>query len=193
MEHTTHVMNDAWGGDQKSKREFFERVHERIMCIVRGARRRYPGAANAESTEGDFNAIWVKMVEQQIQRQQAYTSSAHFYAAAYRSITNLLIDRLRSVRNIGTIAPTMEESVTHGVATGVGDTEEECIYRAAVESLDDDEFTLYDLIYLQGITQTEAFRRLGVAESTGRDRHNRLIQKLSRLVRSKARKPEARA
>lgn len=185
----TLILKDAYDGDSDAKSALFSLVSERLGRIIRNARRRIPGARDIYSSEDDLHEIWVRLVEEQVFRQPAFKSRNEFFSAFYKCALNLLLDRLRRMKAAGHHLPQMaaeqHQSGPTGPGTGAAKNEIRERVWSAIESLTDLERTLFGHRYLANLSQTEAFREMGLAESTGRDLLNRMHVKLGALLRSR--------
>lgn len=99
--HVTDAMKRAWRDNQTpseaeaAKSEFFARIGDRLVELVRDARTRFPGAKHDAGTTDDVHEVWMRMVERKVGIASTYESREHFYGACYVCACNLLKDRLK--------------------------------------------------------------------------------------------------
>ncbi|MCG3130419.1 MAG: hypothetical protein FLDDKLPJ_01176 [Phycisphaerae bacterium] len=199
--HVTDAMKRAWRDNQSSaeakaaKSEFFARIGDRLVERVRDARIKFPGAKRDAGTTDDVHEVWMRMVESRVGSTATYENREHFYGACYVCACNLLKDRLkRKEKKLG-VAQLDERhgDVAREDSSGPSTKADRRLAQEdgaeAVSKLAESgdltmrEVALFGHIYVAGMSQTEAFRELGIAESSGREMLNRIHAKIGAFLR----------
>lgn len=200
--HVTDAMRRARRENQTpseaeaAKSEFFARIGDRLVELVRDARTRFPGAKHDAGTTDDVHEVWMRMVERKVGSASTYESREHFYGACYVCACNLLKDRLkRKEKKLG-VAQLDEErhgDVAREDPSGPSTNADRRLaledVAEAVSKLDESrdlterEVALFGHIYVTGMSQTEAFQELGIPESSGRELLNRVHARIGTFLR----------
>lgn len=174
--------------DDGAKERFYRETEQRLRRIVNSVRRKYPGAAVDADATDDLHELWYRLVEKQ-GTVPATANREAFLSLAYRAACNLLIDRIRKAtsRHCDRLATEMLNGLPvsrshRGPLTAQVMTEEQRSLEAAVAHLSDDELSVFFPVMVLGRQQSDVFKELGLAESTGRDRLNRACSKIDRHI-----------
>jgi DNA-directed RNA polymerase specialized sigma24 family protein len=192
----TDAMNQAWQGDQVAKAEFFAMIGDRLVKLIRDARWKFPGAKRDAETSDNVHEVWMRIVESKLGNAMIYENREHFYRACYVCACNLLKDRLkRKEKKLGlalldeqkhrdeVIESTSGPSTKADRYVAYGDVALAVSNLAETGELSEREAALFGHIYVAEMSQTEAFRELGIAESSGREMLNRVHAKIGAFLR----------
>ena len=164
-------------GDQESRQQLFDLVYARLQGLARKMLKGFPGVRRWEETDDVWQNASLKLWK--ALGQLEINDSRHFYALAAVHIRRELIDLAR--RHFGPLGMGANQS-TREINPDASSQSfffegQDVTYEASrlsvwsefheqVGKLDDDERETFDLIWYQGLPQSEVARIIGVSERT---------------------------
>jgi RNA polymerase sigma factor (sigma-70 family) len=183
---TTQLIQKTYSGDAKAKNDLCEHVYDRVIKIVRGARKKYPGLWNKAETLEIFSEVWRKAVENQIHKKQFPDAQAfqNYLAVAAR---NILIDELRRLQQVRAPCEKEDQEAYERNIDEFEDTEAEGVddhlrlyelLESMKSVLTTDENNVYWMHVVMGVSKVELAQIYNVSEATMRRQISAIGEKL---------------
>jgi RNA polymerase sigma factor (sigma-70 family) len=162
------------GGDDSAREALLARAFDRLTRLARKMLRHYPGVGRWEQTDDVLQNALIRL--DRALRSVAPSTAKDFFRLAATQIRRELIDLAR--RYDGPEGIGCHHSSHGGVdlpspSGGLTDTAQDpgvltewTEFHQRVEALPDDERVMFDLLWYQGLNQTEAAETLGISERT---------------------------
>ena len=176
--HTADMVSlvERWrAGDRAAGEELFDYVQRRLQHFTRPMLRRNPDVRAQVETADLVQQSCVRLM--QALKQVVPTSMDHFRNVAYQHVRWELINLANHVRG-RTFQPLPEdvEPVAPGTTRDeIASLEKWSAFYEAVNRLPEEDRTLFDLRFFEGLNWAEIARELGVHPDTPRKRWARLL------------------
>ena len=183
----TKKIRLATDGDPDAVSETIELVTMHIQSVVSKIRRSFPGIKHLENSEADTTEVFLRLLINSRTMSRPFANRNEFVNACFATARNLLIDRLRWYQHQ---AISMESVEGHLPSSHDSDPAESAelsddirLLQMTLNSLEANDYALVSLIYFEGFSQTDAFRKLELAESTGRHQLQKIKTKIAAAMK----------
>lgn len=185
------LLEKVCAGDELALSEFLERVSDRLRILTRGMLRKYPGVKRWEETDDVLQNALVRLLRALKDVQP--NSLGQFYGLASLQIRRELIDLARHYYG------PLGQGANHASTFPKGSSQDHrgepaaknlepaqlaewCELHSHIDDLPDNERSVIDLVFYQGLTQQEAANLLNVSVRTVQRRWHRALLKLHQIL-----------